>query len=91
MISSADLRSQMICNNPELAQNFILLHMPSSVVAHIHYDAARHVLQVRFLSGSVYEYMGVPESIYRAMKTAFSKGTYLNRYVKGHYHFKKLR
>lgn len=64
--------------------------MPSSVVAHINYDAARHVLRVKFLSGSVYDYLNVPEKIYRAMKEAFSKGTYLNEHIKGHYNFKKI-
>jgi hypothetical protein len=64
--------------------------MPSSVVAHIDYDAARHVLRVRFLSGSVYDYLRVPEKIYRTMKKALSKGTYLNEHIKGYYDFKKI-
>ena len=64
--------------------------MPSTVVAHINYDNARHVLRVHFLSGSIYEYLDVPEEIYRAMKNAFSKGIYLNQHIKGHYHFKKI-
>lgn len=64
--------------------------MPSSVVAHINYDAARLVLRVKFLSGSVYEYLRVPEKIYQAMKNALSKGTYLNEHIKGYYDFKKI-
>jgi hypothetical protein len=64
--------------------------MPSSVVAYMKYDAERMALRVRFVSGVLYEYKKVPEKIFKAMKGAVSKGTYLNQHIKGHYDFEKL-
>jgi hypothetical protein len=65
--------------------------MPSSVVSAIKYDPKTSVLRVIFVSGMVYDYMKVPEKIYEDMKAAFSKGTYLNQQIKGHYQFKKIK
>ena len=53
--------------------------MPSSVVAEIKYDNVSHALSVVYVSGLVYDYKNVPEEIYAGMKTAFSKGTFLNK------------
>ena len=64
--------------------------MPSSVVAAIRYDATTSTLRVIYVSGSVYDYKDVPEKIYSAMKSAVSKGTYLNKYIKGKYQFDKI-
>jgi len=65
--------------------------MPSSVVAAIRYFPLKSILRVVFVSGSVYDYKKVPEKIYKAMKAADSKGTYLNKYIKGHYAYEKLK
>jgi hypothetical protein len=64
--------------------------MPSSVVAEIKYDKLSHTLRVIYVSGVIYDYKDVPEQIYIAMKTAFSKGTFLNLYVKGKFEFVKV-
>jgi len=64
--------------------------MPSTVIADMKYDVHRRNLVVRFVSGLVYEYRDVPEKVFAAMKAATSKGSYLNRYIKGHYPYKKL-
>lgn len=64
--------------------------MPSSVVAHIHYYPETKVLRITFVSGLIYDYLDVPEKIYRAMKSSGSKGTYLNKYIKGAFHFEKV-
>lgn len=67
------------------------LNMPSSVVAAIRYDQASATLRIIFVSGMVYDYKEVPEKVYKAMKAATSKGTFLNRRIKGHYEFEKIR
>lgn len=67
------------------------LDMPSSVVAAIRYDQASATLRIIFVSGMVYDYRNVPEDVYKAMKAASSKGTFLNRFIKGHYAFKKIK
>ncbi len=65
--------------------------MPSSVIAGLEYDRGSHTLRVRYVSGMVYDYKNVPEEIYAAIKTAFSKGTFLNKHVKGKYEFEKVQ
>jgi hypothetical protein len=37
---------------------------------------------VEFLSGAVYQYFGVPESVYEGLLNAPSKGRYLDQFVK---------
>jgi hypothetical protein len=66
------------------------MDMPSSVVSSMHYDSSSSTLRIIYVSGEVYDYLGVPGSIYKAMKSSGSKGTYLNKYIKGHYQFKKV-
>jgi len=65
--------------------------MPSSVVAAIQYDADSATLRIIFVSGKVYDYKGVPPEEYAAMRSAGSKGRYLNEHIKGHYRFVKVK
>lgn len=69
---------------------FRLINMPSSVVADISYDPRKRNLRIHFVSGSVYEYLDVPEQVVSSMRHSDSKGAFLNRYIKGHYKYKKL-
>lgn len=55
------------------------------------YDPTSTTLRVIFVSGMVYEYQKVPESVYLAMKNAPSKGAYLNQHIKGDYAFRKIK
>ena len=64
--------------------------MPSSVVAGIKYDKFSHTLRIVYVSGIIYDYKNVPEQTYTAMKSAFSKGTFPNKYIKGRYEFEKV-
>lgn len=64
--------------------------MPSSVVARMIYDPATETLRIVYVSGMVYDYKGVPGKVYEAMRSATSKGRYLNRYIKGKYDFEKV-
>ena len=65
--------------------------MPSSVVAAIRYDATISTLRVIYVSGSVYDYKQVPEKIYKEMRTASSKGEFLNKRIKPNYEFEKIK
>lgn len=64
--------------------------MPSSVISSYQYDKATLSLRVVFLSGLVYEYQGVPESVFQEMKKVKSKGTFLNKQIKGFYPYRRL-
>jgi hypothetical protein len=64
--------------------------MPSTVISSMHYYPTTSTLRVIFVSGMVYDYKNVPEKIYKEMKTASSKGAYLNQHIKGAYDYKKI-
>jgi len=64
--------------------------MPSSVVAAMKYNNNTSTLRIIFVSGIIYDYKNVPEEIYKAMKTASSKGNFLNTHIKGKYNFEKI-
>lgn len=66
------------------------LVMPSTVIRRFNYDSENARLYVTFLSGKVYAYLNVPESVYEEMKAAFSKGKFLNEEIKGKYAFEEI-
>lgn len=63
----------------------------SSNLKEIAYDPDERILGVRFLNGTEYEYKNIPPQIFEGLKNADSKGTYLARYVKGIYLYKRVR
>jgi len=54
----------------------------SSNLASVGYDPGTMTLEIEFLNGSVYQYFGVPESVYAGLLNAPSKGRYLDQFVK---------
>ena len=64
--------------------------MPSTVISRYTYDPAKRILRVVFVTGLIYDYKNVPQEVYNEMKMSFSKGTYLNKYIKGVYPFQKV-
>ena len=61
----------------------------SSNIASIGYEDG--TLEIAFLRGSgVYQYYGVPESVYRDFMSASSKGNYFTRCIRGCYREKKV-
>jgi hypothetical protein len=64
--------------------------MPSTVVHTINYDPGTETLRITFVSGIIYEYKNVPETIYIQLKTSRSKGVFLNTNIKGKYDFEKV-
>ena len=57
-------------------------YVSSSNIASIGYDPESMILEVEFLSGSVYQYYDVPQSIYEGLMAADSHGSYLSAYIK---------
>ena len=64
--------------------------MPSTVIQSFSYDSESQILRVCFLSGNVYHYHEVPEKLFLRMKRYMSKGTFLNKFVKGKYKYTKV-
>ncbi len=58
-------------------------YVASTNVEAVGYDAAARELHVRFLSGETYVYRDVDEYIFHDLLNAPSKGSYINRTLKG--------
>jgi len=59
----------------------------SSNVVGFRYDEASQTLTVEFNGGSRYNYYDVPQHVFEGMKSADSKGKYLNTEIKGVYRY----
>jgi hypothetical protein len=64
-------------------------YVDSSNIEAIGYNSDEQELYVQFLSGATYVYHGVPEHVYAEIMDAPSKGSYLNRVIKGVYEYAK--
>jgi len=64
--------------------------MPSTVIASFIYLPETQTLRITYVSGLVYDYKKVPEAVYKQMKEAASKGTFLNEHIKGNFEFEKV-
>jgi hypothetical protein len=62
----------------------------SSSVEAVGYSSSRHVLKVRFLNGSVYQYRRVPADVYDEFLHADSLGIYLSKHIRDLYPFEKV-
>lgn len=66
-----------------------MVYVDSSNIEAIGYDDSAQELHVRFLSGGYYIYHDVPRQIFDGLMSAPSKGSFLNREIKGIYQFTK--
>lgn len=67
------------------------VHVASSNLRAVGYDAEEQTLEVEFHSGSIYHYFNVPEYKYEGLMRASSKGGYLNDHIKGVYRYRQIR
>lgn len=64
--------------------------MPSTVIEDMEYMPEAQILTIRYVSGQIYMYKGVPEKVYKELKASRVKGRYLRFFVKDKYEFEKL-
>lgn len=57
----------------------------SSTIASIGYDRDQHVLEIEFVSGSVYRYRMVAPSVHRELMASSSHGRFFNTRIRDHY------
>lgn len=50
----------------------------------------RGVLEVEFVGGAVYRYVGVPEHVYVHLLNADSLGTYFNDHIRDSYDYERV-
>lgn len=62
----------------------------SSNVSSVGFDEASGVLEVEFSGGAIWQYLGVPPSIYKNLMDAESKGKYVNSHIRGKYGSRKV-
>ena len=63
----------------------------SSNIRSIGYDTESRTLEIEFHSGGIYQYFNVPESVYNALMSASSHGSYFHRHIKDQYQWTKIR
>ena len=63
----------------------------SSNIRSIGYDSKSRTLEVEFHNGSIYRYFDVPESIYNALMSASSHGSFFHRHIKDRFQWTKIR
>jgi len=66
-----------------------MIYVDSSNIEAIGYDDDTQELHVQFLSGGYYIYHNVPRGVFDELIYASSKGSYLNREIKGVYQYTK--
>lgn len=62
----------------------------SSNVRSIGYDAERHVMEIEFHSGGVYQYHDVPPDVYREVMAARSVGQAVHMRIQTRYRVTKV-
>ncbi len=62
----------------------------SSVLAEVGYDRKRRLLEVKLVSGAVYQYLDVPAREYLALLAADSSGRYYNTNIKPAYEYRQV-
>jgi len=54
------------------------------------YDTSSQILEIQFLTSGIYQYLGVPASVYQSLMFAPSKGGYFERAIKDVYRYRKV-
>ena len=62
----------------------------SSNISSIGYDEGSSTVEIEFHNGTVYQYFDVPESVYKGIMEAGSKGQYFAQHIKGYYRFVRV-
>ena len=57
----------------------------SSNIASIGFDPGSQTLEVEFLSGTIYQYFGVPDYVYDSFLNSGSKGSFFNHEIRNVY------
>jgi len=67
-----------------------MIPVDSSNIESVGYDIGSRELHVLFLANRSYVYSDVPREVYEELLRAPSKGSYLNRAIKGVYAYREL-
>jgi hypothetical protein len=62
----------------------------SSNLSSIGYNSSQMLLEIQFNDGSVYQYFGVPQSVYSGLMNASSHGKYFHAHIKNSYRYTRV-
>ncbi|WP_416232877.1 KTSC domain-containing protein [Anaeromusa sp.] len=62
----------------------------SSNLSSVGYDPSSSVLEIAFNHGGIYQYTGVPQSVYTGLMQASSKGEYHHAHIKNSFPYRKI-
>jgi len=71
-------------------QNIIWTNVVSSNIQSIRHDPHEQMLQIRFRDGNIYQFTGVPQSIYYAFIASPSKGKFFHSHIRGAFTSEKV-
>lgn len=63
----------------------------SSNLQSIGYDPKSKTLEIEFHSGGIYQYSNVPTSIYDALMSASSRGSFFQNNIRDRFRYRKIR
>ena len=66
------------------------VELESSVIRSLAYDGEAETCDVRFTSGRVYRYWGIPRSVFEWWSRTPEKGAFFNRKVRDAYPYREL-
>jgi hypothetical protein len=90
VMSAVVFASLGFAEEPVAAASPALTKVESSLLKQVGYDAATQVLTVTFVDQEgTYEYQKVPESLYKELMAADSKGAFFAKNIKGKFDFVK--
>lgn len=65
-----------------------MIPVSSSDLESVGYE--NETLYIRFHSGGLYQYAGVPDRVYRELMSAASHGRYFHSFIKGNYPYQRI-
>jgi len=63
----------------------------SSNLGSVGYDSSTNTLEIEFKNGGVYQYYGVPPTVYQGLMNATSHGKYFHAHIKGVYRYTRIK
>lgn len=63
----------------------------SSNLRSVGYDSSTNTLEIEFNNGGIYQYSGVPYSVYQGLMAASSHGSYFHAHIRDSYPYRKIR
>ena len=90
LLSLVGASSLIALPNEQRKQEAIVFHIPRYcvdliLIAAVGYSKKLHALEIEFVNGAAYRYLGVPGSLYRDLMAADSKARFYDKNIRARY------